>query len=353
VIADLLDFENAHILVVDDEIVNIEIVEEVLRDNGFNNISSRTNSEQALAIYKEDVPDIILLDINMPVMTGFDLMTRFNEINHSIKPPVLILSAQADKKARLKAFNLGARDFLGKPFDEEEVVHRVRNLLEMHLVYKENINHAESLEKIVSERTKELLQAQKEIIACLGMASEFRDTDTAAHTIRVGHYAQILGKGIGLNDMAAEQLFLAAPMHDVGKIGIPDKVMLKPGKLDKEEWEQMKQHAVFGYDMMKHSKSRLLKNASIIALTHHEKWDGSGYPDGLKGTDIHLYGRLTALSDVFDALMMKRPYKEAWPLEKVTQLINDESGKHFDPEIVAAFNENLDKLLLIREKYSD
>lgn len=352
-IADLLDFEKAHILVVDDEIVNIEIVEELLGEKGFNNISSTSDPEQAIAIYKQDVPDIVLLDINMPVITGFDVMMRFNEVNHPIKPPILMISAQSDKNARLKAFNLGARDFLCKPFDGEEVLHRVRNLLEMHLAHKDIINHSESLEKIVRERTQELLAAQKEIIERLSMAAEFKDTETAAHTIRVGHYAQLLGKALALNDVAAEQLLLAAPMHDIGKIGIPDKILLKQGKLDEKEWEKMKQHAVIGYDIMQNSKCSLLKNAGIIALTHHEKWDGSGYPYGLKGTDIHLYGRITAIADVFDALMMKRPYKKAWPLEKVIKLINDESGIHFDPEIVVAFNENLDKLLAIREKYSD
>lgn len=352
-LADLLDLNSARILVVDDEIINIEIIQEFLETAGFNNVIVTTDPENAVAIYKENAPDIILLDINMPVMTGFDVMARFNEIHYPVKPPVLVLTAQGDRTTLLKALDSGAKDFLRKPFDDEEALRRVRNLLEMHIAHKEIVNHTETLEKVVQERTKALLETQKEIIERLGYAAEFRDTETAAHTIRVGHYAKALAIALGLKEKEAEQLLLAAPMHDVGKIGIPDKVLLKPGKLNEEEWTMMKTHAQIGYDIMQNSKCQLLKNAGIIALTHHEKWDGSGYPYALKGTDIHLFGRITAMADVFDALMMKRPYKKAWSLDNVLQLVNKESGKHFDPDIVRVFKEVLDDLLLIREKYSD
>jgi putative two-component system response regulator len=352
-LTELLDLNNSRILLVDDEIMNLEIIQELLEDAGYNNIIATSDPENAVDIYKKNVLDLVLLDINMPMMTGFEVMAQFNEVYYPLPPPILILTAQGDKKTLLKALNSGARDFLRKPFDFEEIILRVRNLLEMHLAHKEILDHTETLEKVVNDRTKALLESQKEIIERLGFAAEYKDTETSAHTIRVGHYAQTLAIALGLNQKESEQLLLAAPMHDIGKIGIPDKILLKKGKLDKEEWGIMKKHTQIGYDIMQNSKCTLLKNAGIIALTHHEKWDGSGYPFAIKGTDIHLFGRITAIADVFDALMMKRPYKEAWPLDKVLQLLNNESGKHFDPEIVHVFNKVLDDILMIREKYSN
>jgi len=349
----LQGLENAKILVIDDEAINLEIVEELLEREDFSNMSFFSDPVEAVEFYKNTPPDIVILDLNMPGLTGFDVMQRFKEINHSPLPPVLVVTAQGDRKTRLQALEEGARDFLSKPFDDKEVIRRVCNLLEMHLAHKENLQYSYNLESLVQQRTKDLLDTQKEMIERLGLAAEYRDVETAAHTIRVGLYSEILAKAMGLNDEEAEQVKLAAPMHDIGKIGIPDNVLLKKGKLDDDEWLLMKKHSEFGYDILKGSKSSILKNAGIIALSHHEKWDGSGYPLGLKGDDIHLYGRITAISDVFDALTMSRPYKKAWPLEDAVKLINDESGKHFDPTIVDIFNQVLDKLLVVREEFAD
>ncbi len=352
-IKDLQDIESAKILIIDDQEINLDIIEELFEVSGFSNLFLFSNPEEAVEFYRNNVPDITLLDLNMPVLSGFDVLQRFNEINHYPQPPVLIISAQNEREIRLKALDSGARDYLNKPFDVKEVISRVRNLLEMHLAHKENLSYSQNLESIVNQRTQELLETQMEIVERLALAAEYRDNETAAHTIRVGLYSQAIGKKLGLSDREAEQLKLAAPMHDLGKIGIPDKILLKPGKLDKDEWNYMKKHAEFGYDILKNSKSLLLKNAGIIALTHHEKWDGSGYPYGLKGTDIHVYGRITAVSDVFDALTMARPYKNAWTLEDAIKLMNDEIGKHFDPELIDVFNHLIGEFLVIKENHSD
>lgn len=340
-------------MVIDDEEINLEIIEELLEDEGFSNINCFSDPKEAVEHYQRIPPDLVLLDLNMPVMTGFEVSKQFQKINHSPPPPILIITALADRETKLKSLDSGARDILSKPFDDQEVIRRVRNLLEMHLAHKENLNYSHNLEHVVEQRTQELLDTQNEMIESLGLAAEYRDNETATHTIRVGLYCQALAKNLGINDREAYQLKLAAPLHDIGKIGIPDNVLLKQGKLDAEEWTLMKKHAQFGYNILKNSKSLLLKNAGIIALTHHEKWDGSGYPEGLKGADIHLYGRITAIADVFDALTMSRPYKKAWPIEDAIQLINDEAGKHFDPSIVDVFNKIIDELLKIRKDNSD
>jgi len=353
VINNLYDLENAKILVIDDEEINLEIIEELLERSILSNVAYFSNPVEAVEHYKNTPPDLVILDLNMPVLTGFDVMQQFNNINHSPQPPVLVVTAQDGRQIRLQALEEGARDFLLKPFDEQETIRRVYNLLEMHLVHKQNLQYSSNLENIVEQRTEDLLDTQKEMIERLGLAAEYRDNDTAAHTIRVGLYSEIIAQTLGLDDKEAEQIKLAAPMHDIGKIGIPDTILLKKGKLDKEEWRLMQKHAEFGYNILKGSKSSILRNAGMIALTHHEKWDGSGYPSGLKGNDIHLYGRITAVVDVFDALTMQRPYKKAWPLEQAVKLINDEAGKHFDPQIVEVFNQVLDKLLVVREKFAD
>jgi len=350
---DLLDIGSANILVIDDEEINLEIIEELLTNNGFSNITFFSDPVKAVEYYQQTPPDLVLLDINMPVLSGFNVLQRFEDVHHTPEPPVLVISVLADRETRLQAFKLGAKDFINKPFDDEEAIMRMRNLLEMHLAHKENIEYSQTLEELVQYRTKDLLETQNEMIERLALAAEYRDNDTADHTIRVGHYAKALAQALGMNEKEAENLRLSAPMHDIGKLGIPDNVLLKAGKLDADEWACMQGHAEIGYKILKDSNSLILKNAGIIALSHHEKWDGSGYPSGLKGTEIHLYGRITAVADVFDALTMIRPYKKAWTMEDAAQLIRDESDKHFDPSIVEAFNQVLDQLVVIRETFSD
>jgi len=352
-IMDLLDIENANILVIDDEKINLELIEKLLKKNGFSNINLFPEAVEALEYYQKTPPDLVLLDINMSGLSGFDVLQRFEDIHHTPQPPVLAITVLTDRKMRLQALKLGIRDFINKPFDDEETIMRMRNSLKMHLAHKENIEYSQTLEELVQYRTKDLLETQNEMIERLALAAEYRDNDTATHTVRVGYYAKVLAQTLGISEQEAENLRLSAPMHDIGKLGIPDNVLLKTGKLNADEWACMQGHAEIGYKILKDSNSLILKNAGIIALSHHEKWDGSGYPSGLKGTEIHLYGRITAVADVFDALTMIRPYKKAWTIEDATQLIRDESGKHFDPSIVEAFNQVLDQLVAIRETFSD
>lgn len=350
---DLVSIENAELMVIDDEEMNLEILEEVFESDGFRHLHFFSNPQIAIDHYKNNPPDLVLLDLNMPYLSGFEVIEQFKTVSHSPPPPILMITARDDSETKLKALESGARDFISKPFDDQEVTRRARNLLEMHLIHKQNLCYSSDLEHIIQQRTHELQATQLEMIERLGLAAEYRDNETAAHTIRVGLYAKTIGTCLGLNEQTADQLRLSAPLHDIGKIGISDNILLKPGKLDEQEWEVMKKHAEFGYTILKDSKSTLLKNAGIIALTHHEKWDGSGYPAGLKGNDIHLYGRITAIADVFDALTMSRPYKKAWSTEEAADLINQQSGKHFDPSIVDAFNHVLTDLLNIRQTHAD
>jgi len=269
--------KEARILVIDDEIINIEIMELLLERAGFFNLGLFTSPLEAIEHYKETPPDLVLLDVNMPVLTGFDVIQQFTDIHDDLnipRLPVLMITALMDHNIRLKALNSGARDFLNKPFNDQEVLSRVCNLLEMHLAHKANIHYSNNLEAIVLERTQELLKTQQEIIHRLSIAAEFKDTETGAHTLRVGLYAATLAKKIDLNPDEIEHLRLTAPMHDAGKIGIPDHILLKKGPLNNEEWETIKTHPNLGHEILKDSDSTLLKNASIIALTHHEKWAG-------------------------------------------------------------------------------
>jgi len=347
------EIKAASILVVDDEPFNVDILLDLLETDGFTNVTGISDSVEAVQLYKENDFDLVLLDITMPKLDGFQVMKEFSNILKSIYPPVLVLTALKDRETRLKALRSGARDFLEKPFDDEEVACRVTNLLEMHLSQKLFEKYSNTLEKSVIERTRKIEKTQSEILACLAYAAEYRDMDTANHTIRVGWYSRIIAEKYGFRNDELDLILHAAPMHDIGKIGISDTILLKPGKLDKEEFETMKLHSEIGAEILSKSNSRIMKYAKIIALTHHEKWNGSGYPKGLAGHKIPIQGRIVAIADVFDALSMDRPYKKAWPMDKILKLISEESGEHFDPKIVEILIESLPAILEIREKYKD
>jgi putative two-component system response regulator len=296
----------------------------------------------------------------MPHLDGYQVMEKLSGNIKGDYLPVLVLTAQIDMGTRLKALEAGAKDFVAKPFDKTEVLNRIANILEVRALYNERKQQNEILEAKVKERTlelqernKELEETRLEIIRRLGRAGEYRDNETGMHVIRMSKSCQCLALAVGLGEEHAEQILQASPMHDVGKIGIPDGILLKPGKLDPEEWEIMKTHAEIGADIMGDFDSSLMRMAGMIAFTHHEKYDGSGYPNGTKGSGIPIEGRIAAICDVFDALTSERPYKEAWTVERALDLINEESGKHFDPELVRLFNEILPDVLTIREQYAD
>ncbi|MCP4295047.1 MAG: HD domain-containing protein, partial [Proteobacteria bacterium] len=253
------------------------------------------------------------------------------------------------EETSLRALNSGARDFLVKPFNNQEALVRIHNLLEMRLAHKQLSQYSETLELEVRARTKEIESTQLEIVHRLGLAAEYRDNETGAHIVRMSHYSMEIGKMMGLNDKETDLILHSAPMHDIGKIGIPDNILLKPAKLTFEEFDIMKQHAVIGTGILSGAGSELLQAAGNIALTHHEKWDGTGYPNGLKGLDIPLHGRITACADVFDALTSKRPYKTPWTIDKAVDFVSEMSGKHFDPAVVDAMMRSLPAMLKIKE----
>ena len=347
-----IDPRAVSLLVVDDELANVKLMEKVLAAEGYSNVRATTDSRQALDIIREQGTDLVLLDLNMPHLNGFEVMAQIHAQLDS-PPVILVLTAQTDLEHRLRALREGARDYVTKPFEIPELLARVRNLLEAHLLQLHLSRENEILEARVSARTQELHDSRLDIIRRLGRAAEFRDNETGLHIIRMSKYSQILGLRAGMTEAEAELLLQASPMHDIGKIGIPDHILLKPGKLDAHEWEIMKQHAQIGADLLDGNPAPLLRMARDIALSHHEKWDGSGYPKGLAGEDIPLVGRVVAVADVFDALTSVRPYKAAWPVEKAVDYLKEQRGRHFEARLVDLFLEELDEVADIRGRYAE
>ena len=348
------------ILVVDDEPANVKLLERMLIARSFNNVLSTQDPRLVLGLMQENDIDLILLDINMPHMDGYQVMEQLqSEISESL-PPILVLTAQHSQDFRQRALDNGARDYVTKPFDSDELFSRVKNLLEVHQANKYMTQQNVLLDERVQQRTHDLeLAHQKlhdsrlQVVRRLGRAAEYRDNETGLHIIRMSKMAALIAKAAGMSEEECDLLLNAAPMHDIGKIGIPDNILLKPGKFEPEEWEVMKTHAQIGADILAGDDSPLLNMASVIALTHHEKWDGSGYPNGLKGEGIPLVGRITALADVFDALTSVRPYKKAWSVEESVSWIKEQSGKHFDPALVERFISILDAIVEIKEAYAE
>jgi len=328
----------ARLLVVDDEPANTALLSALLARWGYGDVTSTTNSGEVLELCERLDPDLLFLDLHMPVPSGLDLLRALDERLHAAVPlPVIVLTADVTSESKRAALNLGARDFLTKPFDPEEVRLRARNLLEMRLLQREQKRYAGQLEDGVRQRTRHLEQARLEILQRLALAAEYRDDDTGEHTIRVAHTSARLAEALGMSSVEFGEIALAAPLHDIGKIALPDSILLKPGALTLEEYEQMKSHVRVGADILAGSSSALLHTAEQIAATHHERWDGTGYLQGLRGDEIPLVGRIVAVADVFDALTHRRPYKEPWPLERAVAEVLASAGTHFDPEVVAAF----------------
>ncbi len=356
--ADMLT--QARILVVDDNESNVALLEMILRNAGYQSIWTTTDPREVEGLYQRWRFDIILLDIRMPHMDGIQVMERLGQSIRDDYLPVLVLTAQTDMDTRLRALAAGAKDFVTKPFDQAEVLNRIRNMLEVRQLMNERLARNELLEAEVRRRTQDLLARNRElevtrleIVRTLGRAGEYRDNETGMHVLRMGRMAAILAEAAGLGTEACAMILQAAPMHDVGKIGVPDHILLKPGKLTPEEFDRMKEHASIGGDILSGCSGELLAMARRIALTHHEKWDGSGYPSGLTGEEIPLEGRITALCDVFDALTSERPYKKAWSVEDAVALIRDGAGRHFDPALVDLFMANLDRMVAVKDDMRD
>ena len=328
---------SSRILIVDDEPANVLLLERLLEQLGYNNLESYSDATDALPRILNPNVDLVLLDIQMPQISGFDILDNIRDNkNENEFRPVMVLTADATPSTKRKALALGADDFLTKPFEAYEVALRVKNLLRTRLLYKEISLENDLLEQRVKERTRELEEIQLEIVDRLGLATEYRDDDTKAHTGRVGDMASQVASALNLPKKFVSLLRLAAPLHDIGKIGISDLILLKEGKLSEEEYETMKKHTEIGASILSGSKSEILQLAQEIAITHHERWDGRGYPNRISGEDIPLSGRIVSVVDVFDALTHERSYKKAWPVEEALAEIQRNSGSQFDPRIVEA-----------------
>jgi response regulator RpfG family c-di-GMP phosphodiesterase len=332
--------EDLRILVVDDRRSNAELLQILLRRWGYRDVRITSESSEVAELVRRDAPDLLLLDLHMPAPDGFAVMESLREqITATVSLPVLVLTGDATEDVKRRALADGARDFVTKPFDHQEVRLRVRNLLDIRRLQLEQHSNALELEERVRARTAELEEARLEVLERLATAGEFRDDETGEHARRVGAAAQRLADAVGLAEAGGERMRVAAPLHDIGKIAIPDALLLKAGRFSRTEHTAMQRHTVIGADMLAGTSSGLLALAREIALTHHERWDGSGYPAGLAGEDIPKAGRIVALADVFDALTHRRPYKEAWPVEEAVREIRAQGGRQFDPDLAEAFAE--------------
>ena len=346
-----MDLEKMNIVSIDDNENNLFLIENICLEMGLN-VKSFFEPLEALIYVLKNKVDMIIIDYMMPVLNGLDFIKEFRNHN-KIVPIIMITAAGDDEKIHKKAFELGTNDFLSKPVNATLLKVRVINLLTN---YKNQIlleDKAKLLQKEVEKATENLISREHETLQILGKTAEFKDPETASHVSRVSHYSKLLAKGYGLSLEEQEIIYYAAPFHDLGKVGIEDKILLKPGKLDENEFEIMKGHSKIGYEILKESQSEYLKAGAIIALSHHEKFNGSGYPNNLKGKDINIYGRIVAIADVFDALTSVRPYKKAWSFDDAVDFLKNEKGKHFDPQIVDIFIDNLPEVIKIYNRFKE
>jgi putative two-component system response regulator len=326
------------ILIVDDEEQNVMLLERLLDVSGFTNVLSTTDSAEAVALCAAEQPDLLLLDLQMPHPNGFEVMRQLEPWTHgAARLPILVLTADSTRDTKTRALSSGASDFLNKPFDMTEVVLRVKNLLLTHVLSLELRDHNLLLERRVRERTRALEEARLEVVDRLALAAEYRDDSTGEHAKRVGRLAALIAGGLDLPEETVELIRLAARLHDMGKIAVSDSILAKPSTLTSDELEAMKMHTTVGGEILGRSRSDLLRMSEEIALTHHEWWDGSGYPAGLKGEQIPLTGRIVAVADVFDTLTHRQPSKPPWPLDRALAEFERLRGRHFDPQVVDAF----------------
>jgi putative two-component system response regulator len=356
------------ILIVDNEPGNVLVLEQLLELAGYRHVRSTTDPTRVVALHAAFQPDLVLLDLHMPVLDGFAVMQQLSElIGDNDYVPIVVLTADISPKSKRAALEGGAKDFITKPFDHAEVLARVANLLDTRFLHMQLRGHNETLEHAVRERTKELAQtverlqlaerdlrlAQEETIHRLALAAEFRDDETSRHIERMSRYCAILADGTGMEEQESELLRLAAKMHDIGKLGIPDAILRKPGPLTSCEFEVMKEHAGIGHRILQGSRSELGRVGAMLAWTHHEKIDGTGYPRGLRGDEIPLGGRIAAIADVFDALTSDRIYRPAFQLPQALTIMRDGRDTHFDRELLDLFLESLEPILATKDELAD
>ena len=333
------------VLVVDDTPENIHVLSGVLQDEYAVRVA--TSGEKAIAAARADPqPDLILLDVKMPTMDGYEVCRRLKNDYSTQRIPVIFVTALGESEDETRGFELGAVDYIVKPINPAIVRARVRTHVQLY-------DQKRHLLELVQQRTRELEDTRLQIIRRLGRAAEFKDDETGYHVIRMSHYCRMLAIAAGIPDYRAELLFNAAPMHDVGKIGIPDSILEKAGPLTPDEWSIVKRHPVIGAGIIGRHNNELLEMARVVALTHHERWDGSGYPRALRGEAIPLVGRIVAIADAFDALTSTRPYKQAWPIEEAVALLRREAGRQFDPRLIPKFIDMLPQIKDIMGQYSE
>lgn len=348
-----VDYSQSKIMLVDDIPTNTMLLKRILSIEGFEDVQITNDARTAVQMYLDYKPDVLILDLKMPFMDGFQVMEQLNEVKGDDYLPVIIITAQNDQINRLRAYELGAKDFIGKPFENTEVIMRIRNMLEIRRLHNKEKAHNQKLQHDVFLRNQELHDLRLELVHRLVKAAEFRDNNTGLHVNRISFYSYELAVGMGLSQIQAELIKNASALHDIGKIVIPDEILLKPGPLNEQEWEKMKSHTVKGAEILAGSNFAMIQMAEIIAMTHHEWWNGQGYPRGLQGEEIPLAGRITAVCDVFDALVSERPYKSAWSLEEALKEMRQRGGTHFDPQVSATFFDILPRINAIREEYHE
>ena len=369
------DLSTAKLLVVDDEQVNLLLARKCLQTAGYTHVNGCKDSTEVLATINDDRPDVVLLDIVMPEKSGLDVLREIRTDPQFSKLPVIVLTASDDDQIRAQALELGATDLIAKPFRPTELLPRVRNAILLKRQDDAMRRYTQDLERQVRSRTAELASSRLELIYCLARIAEYRDNESGRHVIRVGLYSGTIARRLGLDPTVVELIEAAAPLHDIGKIGVPDSILLKPGALTPEEvelmqthvtlgekafepmsdveWKALRSHTLVGEMIMSLPASPLISMASQIALTHHELWNGAGYPLGLAGNDIPISGRIVAVADVFDALSSRRPYRQALPMSDCFEAIESKSGTQFDPEVVAAFVASREEIIQTRIEYAD
>jgi len=342
---------NLNIVIVDDEMVNLLLLEDIIKSEGYENISTFSSSSEVLKYIQDNKIDALITDFNMPQMDGIELLEKVKELYPDLVS--IMITADNNNEMMHRALQVGVTDFLLKPISPIVFKLRLQNILKLKHSIKITKDFNERLAIKVKEATEALKKSEYEALEVLSKAAEYKDPETASHIARVSYYSKLLAKAYGLSKEEQNIIYYGAPLHDIGKIGINDAILLKPGKLTKDEFTQMKEHAVIGANILHGKNNAFLKAGEIIALTHHEKYNGKGYPKGLQGKDIPLYGRIVAVADVFDALTSKRPYKEAWSFEKALNLLIEEKGQHFDSQIVDYFVANLDEIKKIYKRFQE
>ncbi len=333
------------IMIVDDQFIGRKVLEEIVRslDPAYR-VNVFSDPLYALDTAHGNAPDLVLVDYKMPSINGVEFARRFRSIPDCADVPLVMVTVMDDRKVRYDSLEAGATDFLMRPLDAYEVRSRCKNLLSLRHLSRLVKDRAKWLEREIAEATRIIRERERETILRLAKAGEYHDRETSNHLVRMAKYARVIAESLGLPEDECEAIELAAPMHDIGKIGVPDEILHKKGKFTTEEYEIMKNHSYMGFEILNGSTSRFIKLGAVIALGHQERYDGTGYPSGLRGEDIPLPARIVAVADVFDALMSVRPYKPAWPFEQAVAYISDQSGGQFDPDCVTAFLRGVDRI---------